>query len=335
MITKIKDKLKENEEQIIDILEEMQCTHIKVLNNDTIRFGMDEMGSGSGNVININTLSYNSFSRNIKGDIITLVAEIKKTTIGEAIKWLANKLNIKIEYTKNKPVKLPFGAYWLKYKGEKYADDSSPITYSNDRLKDYTDCSNLMWIKDGISAQTQELYSIGYDLITDRITIPWHNEYGELIGVMGRLYTYELNAWQNKYMPLIAFNKGKALYGYYQAYKEILNRGMIIIVESEKSVLKARELGYNNVVALGGNNISRIQQRLITSLYCDCIVALDEGLELKHYAEQAKKLIINNPFYSNEVYFIDMSELEEKSCIFDLDEEIVVDAFENRLIYIE
>lgn len=333
MITKIKDKLRDNSELILSLLEDSKCTKIKILNNK-IRFGVDDCGSGSGNVLDINTLSYHSFSRNIKGDIITLISELENITIGEAIKLLANKLNIKIEYKKEKEKKLPFGAYWIKYTDKSNEDDKPPITYLQDRLDTYIKSSNLLWIKEGISALTQEEYGIGYDIITDRITIPWQNEYGELIGVMGRLYSDNIEPYQNKYLPIIAFNKGKALYGYYQAYKNILDKEMIIIVESEKSVLKAKELGFDNVVALGGNNISSVHQRLIKSLYCNCILALDEGLELKHYIEQAKKLKIENPFFNNEVYILDMKDKEHKSCIFDLEESVIFDAFENNLIYI-
>lgn len=332
MILKIKDSLRDNEDKILEVLEEIGCCKIKKVKANEFRFGIDEDSSGSANSLFIDTLSYTSFSRGIKGDILTLVSEIKGVSLGESIKILADKLNIKKEYY-NTDIKLPFGGFFKNFSKIK-VDDTPPITYPVSKLDQYNTGISKMWIEDGISAIVQEEFNIGFCHDTNRIVIPWMTETGELVGIMGRLNKLDLLEKEMKYYPIIAFSKSKVLYGLNRNYKEILNKNIIIIVESEKSVMKAYEFGYKNVVALGGNNISERHSRLIKSMYCNVIIAFDEGLELNHCIEQANKCKIQNPFFTNEVYIMDMEGLKEKNCIFDLDEKTIQNAFEERLIYI-
>lgn len=337
MIIKIKDRLRNNEDLIREILEDLECKNIHKISQDEFRFGRDEEGSGSGNSLSINTLSYVSFSNSSYGDILTLVKDMKDITLGESISWLAKKLNIKITYNP-KYVQLPFGGFWKGLSKTKKVDDTPPLTYDFSKLNKYKYGSSLLWIKDGISAITQEFYNIGYDLASNRITIPWINENGELCGVVGRLNRNEIGEKECKYLSLIPFNKSKCLYGFYENYQDILSSGYIIICESEKSVMKGREMGFNNIVALGGNSISPRQAKLIKSMFCKVIIALDEDMTLQHCVEQARKVQINNPFFENEVYIADLdNELieDKKVSLLDLDRGIIDKILEEHLIYID
>lgn len=329
MILKVKDKLRGNVDMILELLHELGVENIKPLNAKREY----RWGGNNGSKINVDTLYYTSYSHMQKGDVLVMVSYLKGIELGEAIRWLAKYLNIDFTYTKTEVI-LPFRGFFKNYSKSKEIDETPPKTYPINRLEQFNNGLSLMWVRDGISLLVQEEFNIGYDFITNRITIPWLDSCGNLIGIMGRLHSDEVKEYQNKYMPIISFNKSKALYGYYQNYKDILESGTIIVCESEKSVLKAREIGYKNVVALGGNNISKIHERLIKSMYCNVILALDEGLELKHCIEQSNKLKIENPFFSNEVYILDMDGLPKKSCIFDLDKSTIDKAFEERLIYI-
>ena len=334
MIVKIKDCLRDSEDKIINILEKLDCNKIHKVKENEIRFGIDEDSSGSANSLMIDTLYYKSFSRGVSGDILTLTSELKGVTLGEAIKWLAKELEIKDEYN-NIQQKLPFGSFWKQYSKVNDNDEDEPVTYPMSKIEKYEKAVSKMWIDDGISALTQEYFDIRFDHETNRISIPWFDECSELVGCMGRINKLELEDFEMKYYPLIAFAKSKVLYGFNVNYKHILEKNCVIIVESEKSVLKARDMGLNNVVALGGNNVSKRHERLIKSMYCDVIIALDEGLELNHCIEQANKLKIRNPFFSNNVFVLDSEGLPSKSCIFDLDKEVVKKSLEERLIYID
>lgn len=329
MILKIKEKLCGQKELILDILNDLGVENIN-LNNREIRFG----GKG-GSKINIDKLSYVSFSHNHKGDVLTMVSLIKEISLGDAIKWLANRLNISYSDIEKVDVKLPFNAFWKSLNRTSEVDEVPPRTYDKNKLKEFHIGVSQLFIKDGISAKTQEEFNIGYDSLTNRVTIPWFSPEGDLIGIMGRINKEELKDRDSKYLPIIPFRKSKALYGFNINYEGILDKNCVIVVESEKSIQKAKQYGFNNVVALGGNEIHSIPQKLIKSMYCNVIISLDEGLELKHCIEQAKKVQINNPFFTNEVYVLDMTDLPSKSCIFDLDYKTIEEAFKERLIYID
>ena len=103
MIIKIKDKLRDNPELIIHILNELGCENIKPLKGHEIRWG-----SSNRSKINIETLSYTSFSHNHKGDVITMVSLLKEIDLGQAIKWLAKELNLSYEYSEKVEVTLAF-----------------------------------------------------------------------------------------------------------------------------------------------------------------------------------------------------------------------------------
>ena len=335
MITKIKSTLENDTEKIREILEEIGCLKIKLI-KDNFKFANDDEGSfsGNGNSLNIHSLSYCSYSRNIRGDILTLVAYKRNTELGGAIKWLADFLGLDWEYREKKPVTLPFSGFFMNF--EKVQEENYNYeTYDERVVRRYEDCGlSLYWINDGISATTQEHFRIGYDTYSNRIAIPWFDEIGRCIGVQGRLDREE-EEWECKYLPLINFYKSNTLYGLNLAYKDIQNKNQIIIAESEKSVMKAYQMGYTNVVCVGCHSLSLRQIKLIKSLAVNVVLAYDSDIPLEESIKQAKELIIFNPFFSNEVYVLDMSGLQEKSCIFDLSKEIVDEAFENRLIYIE
>ena len=335
MITKIKSTLENDTEKIREILEEIGCLKIKLI-KDNFKFANDDEGSfsGNGNSLNIHSLSYCSYSRNIRGDILTLVAYKRNTELGGAIKWLADFLGLDWEYREKKPVTLPFSGFFMNF--EKVQEENYNYeTYDERVVRRYEDCGlSLYWIRDGISATTQEHFRIGYDTYSNRIAIPWFDEIGRCIGVQGRLDREE-EEWECKYLPLINFYKSNTLYGLNLAYKDIQNKNQIIIAESEKSVMKAYQMGYTNVVCVGCHSLSLRQIKLIKSLAVNVVLAYDSDIPLEESIKQAKELIISNPFFSNEVYVLDMDGLQEKSCIFDLSKEIVDEAFENRLIYIE
>ena len=335
MITRIKESLMDNTDKIRDILEEIGCLKIKLI-KDNFKFANDDEGSfsGNGNSLNIHSLSYCSYSRNIRGDILTLVAYKRNTELGGAIKWLADFLGLDWEYREKKPVTLPFSGFFMNF--EKVQEENYNYeTYDESMVRRYEDCGlSLYWIRDGISATTQEHFRIGYDTYSNRIAIPWFDEIGRCIGVQGRLDREE-EEWECKYLPLINFYKSNTLYGLNLAYKDIQNRNQIIICESEKSVMKAYQMGYTNVVCVGCHSLSLRQIKLIKSLAVNVILAYDSDIPLEESIKQAKELIISNPFFENEVYVLDMDGLQEESCIFDLSKEIVDEAFENRLIYIE
>lgn len=336
MITKIKDNLYNNEEKIRDILENLEFTKIRRMGN-CYKFAWDGEGAntGVGNSLNIENLKFSSFSHKIFGDIITMVQVRRNTELSGAIKWLADFLKLDWDYTSNsKIITPPFNGFYLNF--EKVQEDNYTFkTYDDSIVRKYEECGlSLYWIKDGISALTQEHFRIGYDPYSMRITIPWLDEIGRCIGFQGRLDRSEVEDWECKYLPVIPFFKGNTLYGLYQAYNDIQNKGEVIIVESEKSVLKAYQMGITNVVAIGCHSLSPRQIKIIKSLAVDVCIAYDSDVPLEEMIEEGKNCIIDNIFFNNTVTVLDMDGLGDKISVFDLNKEVVDKTLEERRIYL-
>jgi DNA primase len=144
-------------------------------------------------------------------------------------------------------------------------------------LKEYCNKFNIRFFQDGINFHTQKKFNIGFDTISQRITVPWFNDYDELIGIMGRYNGDEKDI--KKWMPIIPFLKLNELYGYSQNYEFLQECDVIYIGESEKFVLQCDSMGINTALGLGRNAISSEQIKKIIRfqpkkiLYC-----LDEGL---------------------------------------------------------
>jgi hypothetical protein len=82
----------------------------------------------------------------------------------------------------------------------------------------------------------------------------------------------------------------QTLFGYSENYSS-LYENEILVVESEKSVLKLDSWGYNNVVALGSNSLSTTQAKLLMSLNPKCVIfMLDKSLPLENTKKNADLL---------------------------------------------
>jgi DNA primase len=135
-----------------------------------------------------------------------------------------------------------------------------------------------MWTDEGISLDIQAEFNIMYDPQTNYIAIPIFDSIGSFVGTKGR-YFGEPDEYHPRFMYIEKCNKAKVLYGYWQNREFIKNSKHIIVVESEKSVLKLAEYGYRNVVSTGGKTISKYQVELITRTGCTPIFAFDKDVE--------------------------------------------------------
>lgn len=242
---------------------------------DEIRCGLTIKTNPSSIAIYKNdNISAMDYGRNINGDIFTLIMEHKTISYSEIISDIKSLLGIEITYAvkeKNESVSRVFDDILFKKKEELKI-------YSEDTLDKYDKKWNLRFLKDGISIETQKKFEIMYDYETERIVIPHRNSEGELCGIIGRINS-DLNI-TNKYYPLIAYPKGRAIFGYSQNYKNLYNAETIYIGESEKFVMQLDSMGYHNAIALSGSSITKEQSFLIAKLNPKKVVfCFDEGLE--------------------------------------------------------
>ena len=124
------------------------------------------------------------------------------------------------------------------------------------------------WIDEGISEETMEKYQIRYYERCNQTVIPCFDDEARLVGVRVRNWDKD-RVEQAKYMPLVTldgqcykFNTNQVFYGINYNKPEIERTGKVIIVESEKAVMKLDTYMGRHNIALGmyGSNLG-IQRR--------------------------------------------------------------------------
>lgn len=270
--------LKENPDKIQRILEYYNYHSINITDKE-IRCAKIDGDNPSGCRIKLNdNLSATDFTTSYNGDLVGLIATHTDLSYKEIINTIKTITNKKVNGHYKKEVGIFddfFNDIYLPYNehGEKVIYDPSIL----DRYSKYK--WNMRFLNDGILPCSQYKFHIGYDEQSNRITIPHYNEYGELVGIMGRIDSDEKTNY--KYLPLVAFEKHKHLYGLYQNKEHIKKSKEVYLFEAEKSVMLGDSLGYKNFLALGGNSISTTQVEQILKLGVNKIIlCLDDGLDV-------------------------------------------------------
>lgn len=277
MIKHLKQMLLERPEAICNILEQFDFHNIVVLNRE-IRAGRASESRKNAISIRLHNndwLTVKDFSKAVSLDIFSYIAQEKHVELKDVFAAVKAELGIDNYYDLDRETKRTvFGGFFNKIgKNKKYEQ----TIISEDVLDEYKNIPAQRFLKDGISIKTQKKFKIGYDIESQRITIPLRNQFGELIGVKGRA-NYDVDD-EPKYLFLHKCMMSQILYGYYENYSYMYG-GDVIICESEKAVMQADSMGYHNVVGIGGSSISAAQIKMIMSLMPKKIIlALDEGLD--------------------------------------------------------
>lgn len=273
MIQSIKQHLKDNYDTVYKLLNYFGYKDISK-HGDEIRAAKPNGNNSSSVRIKMNDyMTADDFSIAYNGDIIGLISLHKEMTYGEVVNIIKMMIDNIIVEVKNEQ-ELFDGFFDDSFKSNY---DYKLKTYDKSVLNKYEKCWNIRFLKDNIFPGTQMEFNIGYDYESKRISIPWFDIEGNIIGVMGRI-NFDADT-KYKYLPLIAFPKQFALFGLYQN-KESIENNRVYIFESEKSVLQAHGYGYKNCVALGGNCIHNTQINELLKLNVkEFILCFDEGLE--------------------------------------------------------
>ena len=284
----VKEKLLEQPESIINILETFDC-HKARINGREIRCARDENSNPTAVVIrltNNENLLVKDYELNIVLDLINYLIKIKNASFKDVMNAIKQELHLDSIYNYKKKVGL-FGGIYSNI--SRNNGDISVTTYPEEILKQYGNTANTLWLQDGISLSTQRKWGIGYDVQSQRITMPIRTSTGEIMSIKGRL-NGEPEEFEPKYLYIVNGPMSQTLFGYSENYSS-LYENEILIVESEKSVLKLDSWGYNNVVALGSNSLSTTQAKLLMSLNPKCVTfMLDKSLPLENTKRNAELL---------------------------------------------
>ena len=289
MFEEIKEKLLEQPESIINILETFDCPKARI-NGREIRCSREYGANPTAVVIrlvNNENLLVKDYELNIVLDLINYLIKIKNASFKDVMNAIKQELHLDSIYNYKKKVGLFNGLYDRISRSN---DELNVTTYPEEILEQYGNTPCTLWLSDGISLSTQRKWGVGYCVISQRVTLPIRSSTAELIGVKGRC-NYEPDEYEAKYLYLTdTCPMSQTLFGYSENYSS-LYENEILVVESEKSVLKLDSWGYNNVVALGSNSLSTTQAKLLMSLNPQSITfMLDRDLPLDNTKRNAEIL---------------------------------------------
>lgn len=285
----VKEKLLEQPESIVNILEAFDCHKVRI-NGREIRCARDYNSNPTAVVIrlmNNENLLVKDYELNTVLDLINYLIKIKNASFKDVMNAIKQELHLDSIYNYKKPIGL-FGGIYSNI--SRNNGEISVTTYPEEILEQYGNTPCTLWLEDGISLSTQRKWGVGYCVASQRVTLPIRSSTSELIGVKGRC-NYEPDEYEAKYLYLTeTCPMSQTLFGYSENYSS-LYENEILIVESEKSVLKLDSWGYNNVVALGSNSLSTAQAKLLMSLNPKCVTfMLDKSLPLENTRRNAELL---------------------------------------------
>ena len=287
-ISDVKEKLLEDPEKIVELLEEYNFCHINSKPQE-IRCGRDDKGGPNISIrLHNNTwVNVSDYARGVYTDIFSFIAQERGATFREVLLSTKKILGLGDDWESKKKYQLFNGIYANIGKNAK----PKSTIYDESILNQYTKCGNLKFLESHISLESQMKFGLMYSIEQQRIIIPIRDIFGNLAGVKSRRNYETDNPDDPKYVFECPTSKSMILYGAYENYQYLMNADRIIIGEAEKFVLAADSYQYNSAVAIMGNALSSEQAKILLSFnakeYC---FMLDEGLDLSVTYQNAKLL---------------------------------------------
>lgn len=301
----LRNKLIDNYENVVKVLTSIGFNKDSlryIENQHLIKSPRPEKGADnpSGCLFYTNSLNYIYTTRNKHGNIFTLVMDIKKISFSTALKFIARCIDYKESDIR---IKLPFDGFYKRIIQED--DDLTCMLkeYKENQLPP-EDSLSLNFVKDGISLLTQEDYKVRYDHISNSVLIPIYDTSNRLVGCKARNNDINCN-FDKRWYAYLPYSKTKIVYGWNHNYKNIIDKQIAIITESEKGVMQLSSMGYDLGLAVAGHDISRTQAKYIKSLMIKTIViAFDQDLEEDEIAFEAKKLINSSAIFKTKIGYV-------------------------------
>ena len=279
MLKEIKKELLDNPEKLKELLEYFNFYNVHI-HQSYISFGRAQDTSKKSIVVRLEKNDYlyvTDYARNISKDLFSYISEQRLVDFKDIIGVVRNILGVD-DFSLFNESRGIFGGFYEKIRKR---SEYSVRTYDESVLDKYIPLANKRFINDNISIAAQQFFGIRYDVESQGIVIPIHNQIGELIGAKIRC-NYEVQDGEMKYYYLIPCQASQTLYGYSQNYNYLTNN-IIYIYEAEKSIMQCFSYGIRNCVALGSGSISRKQVRMLLELNPKKIIFMhDVGYDLEN-----------------------------------------------------
>ena len=302
MLKEIKKELLDNPEKLEELLEYFNFYNIHI-HQSYISFGRAQDTSKKSIVIRLEKNDYlyvTDYARNINKDLFTYISEQRLVDFKDIIAAVRSILGIDDFSLFNESHGI-FGGFYEKIRKR---NEYTIRTYDESVLDKFIPLANKRFIKDNISIIAQQFFGIRYDVESQGIVIPIHNQIGELIGVKVRC-NYEVQDGEMKYYYLIPCAASKTLYGYSQNYNFLFNN-IIYVGESEKFVMQCFTYGYRNSVGLMSGSLSSQQAKMILELQPKKVIFLhDNNFPLENIMSNIKTLKQYSRFAEFEIGYWD------------------------------
>lgn len=270
---------------------------------------------------------YHCFGCGKSGNMFTFVMDTEKVTFFDAVKMLADKANVTIEYD-NEPYDPDRNKIELYYEVNKLA---ARIYYDNLLSRDGAYAKEYLNNR-GLKEDTITKFGIGYslrekdalyramenDFTTDdlmnaglvlalganeirdrfrgRLMFPIFHESGKVVGFGGRRM-YDENNDEAKYInspETKIYNKSKILYGLNFAKGQIKQKGFAILVEGYMDLISLYQDGIENVVASSGTSLTQLHAKILNRYTKEVVVVFDSDLAGQNASRRAIELLIEN-----------------------------------------
>ncbi len=283
------------------VLQEIGCGNIKYHSNKDFYSCSNYNGDNPGavNVKNCPQLWVTNWTRQNEfpegSDIFNLVQYNKQCSFVESVKYLHKILDLDYSPYKKQEKKEkfdPLNVFKRVLSARRRVDVNEIHAISDEALNDYVPMLHISWFREGVMPWTREKFGIAYSYKHKRVVIPlrsWLD--GALLGFNQRttVENYE-ELGISKYFITTSYQKSLNLYGLWENREEIEQKRYVVIVESEKSVLKRHSLNDGTCVALQGKTLSDEQLRIILGLDVDeVIIALDNDVPIEEVRYMCEK----------------------------------------------
>ncbi len=270
---------------------------------------------------------YHCFGCGKSGNMFTFVMDTENVTFFDAVKLLADKANVTIEY-ENEPYDPDRNKIELYYeinnKAGRYFHDNL-LSRDGAYAKEYLNTRGLkedtitkfgigysLREKDALfktfesDYSTDDLINAGVvhglsagevrDRFRGRLMFPIFNESGKVIAFGGRRM-YDENNDEAKYInspETKIYNKSKTLYGLNFAKAAIKSKGYAILVEGYMDLISLYQNGIENVVASSGTSLTQLHAKILSRYSREIVVVFDADLAGQNASRRAIELLIEN-----------------------------------------
>ena len=248
--------------------------------------------------------TYYCFGCGAKGDMFTLVQALEGVDFKGALKLLADRAGVELEYTKGESksekdklyLALEDAAgFFEKNLGEsleagKYLEsrgiNASSIKFwrlgfaPNEWRLLYSYLTSLGHSKDtlirvGLIKQGDDSSKEAYDVFRGRLIFPLFDPNGRVIAFSGRALDKDVVPKYLNTPETSLFSKGEVLYGLDKAKEEIRKKNFAILVEGQMDLVLSHQVGVKNTVASSGTAFTEMHLERLKRLSTRILLAFD------------------------------------------------------------